>query len=223
VGSQGDIETSRALWFTGPRKAELIEEEVAPPGPGEVRVRSAASLVSAGTEMIQYRGEAGSRLESDLPTSAGTHPFPIKFAYQIVGHVDAAGADAGFEVGDRVFAYHPHQDLFTMHAGHAGGGILAPGGRRLLFGIPDQLDIDHAVFANLYSVALTCMLDVPVRIGDCVVVSGLGIVGTFCAEMARETAGRLIAVDPLASRRERAAWIGAEAVVDPADAAAAID
>jgi threonine dehydrogenase-like Zn-dependent dehydrogenase len=54
-------------------------------------------------------------------------------------------------------------------------------------------------------------------------VSGLGIVGTFCAEMARQTAGKLIVVDPLASRRERASWIGADAIVDPTDAPAAIE
>jgi 2-desacetyl-2-hydroxyethyl bacteriochlorophyllide A dehydrogenase len=217
-GSRG-----RALWFTGPRQAELLDEEVGAPGPGEVRVRGSVSLVSAGTEMIQYRGEAGSRLESDLPTSAGEYPFPIKFAYQIVGHVETAGADAEFGVGRRVFAYHPHQDLFTMRSGGAGGTTLAPSGRRLLFAVPDSLDTDRAVFANLYSVALTCLLDVPVRIGDAVVVSGLGIVGSFCAEMARETAQRLILVDPMPHRRELAAWIGADAVVAPADAAAAIE
>jgi 2-desacetyl-2-hydroxyethyl bacteriochlorophyllide A dehydrogenase len=214
--------TGRALWFTGPRRAELIDEEVRPPGPGEVRVRGTASLVSAGTEMIQYRGEAASRLESDLPTSAGRHPFPIKFAYQIVGVVEEAGVGADFEVGDRVFAYHPHQDTFTMHAGASSGSILAPYGRRLLFRVPESLDTDRAVFANLYSVALTCLLDVPVRVGDCVVVSGLGVVGSFCAHMARANAERLVLVDPLPHRRERASWVGADAVVDTVDAAAAI-
>ena len=215
--------TGRALWFTGPRQAELIEEEVGEPGPGEVRVRSSTSLVSAGTELVQYRGEASSRLESDLPTSAGRYPFPIKFAYQIVGVVEAAGEGAEFEVGDRVFAYHPHQDVFNMHSGSVGGAVLAPYGRRLLFGVPGSLDTDRAVFANLYSVALTCLLDVPVRIGDCVVVSGLGIVGTFCAQMARETAGLLVLVDPLPHRRERASWIGADAVIAPADVTETIE
>lgn len=212
---------AHALWFTGPRQAELLEEDVPPPQSGQVRVRADASLISAGTEMIHYRGQAASRIESDLPTSAGAHPFPIKFAYQIVGRVEEAGAGAEFEVGSRVFAYHPHQDIFVMD-GHVGGGTLAPFGRRLLFGIPEELDTYRAVFANLYSVALTCLLDAPVRIGDCVAVSGLGIVGTFCAEMARQTAAKLILIDPLASRRQRVNWIGADAVVEPADAAAAI-
>jgi 2-desacetyl-2-hydroxyethyl bacteriochlorophyllide A dehydrogenase len=214
---------ARAVWFTGPRQAELLAEEVRSPGPEEVLVRGVASLVSAGTEMIVYRGETRSRQETDMPTSAGEYPFPIKFSYQIVGEVEQAGERSGFAVGDRVFAYHPHQSRFTMASGRIGGGLLAPSGRTLLFAVPDALDNDHAVFANLFGVALTCLLDVPVRIGDCVAVSGLGVVGSFAGHFARKTAGRLILVDPLASRRERAAWIGADAVVHPDDAAAAIE
>jgi 2-desacetyl-2-hydroxyethyl bacteriochlorophyllide A dehydrogenase len=210
------------LWFTGPRQAELMPEEVGRPGPGEVLVRATTSLVSAGTEMIVYRGETRSRSETDLPTSAGTYPFPIKFAYQVVGEVEEAGAQSGFVPGDRVFAYHPHQDRFTMPAGRVGGGSYAAGGRTLLFAVPESLDDDHAVFANLFGVALTCLLDVPVRIGDCVALSGLGVVGSFAAHFARRTAGRLILVDPLAARRARAGWIGADAVVHPDDAPAAI-
>jgi 2-desacetyl-2-hydroxyethyl bacteriochlorophyllide A dehydrogenase len=214
---------ARAVWFTGPRRAELLAEEVRSPGAGEVLVRAVASLVSAGTEMIVYRGETRSRSETDLPTSAGEYPFPIKFSYQVVGEVEEAGPQSGFAPGDRVFAYHPHQSRFTMAAGRVGGGLLAPQGRTLLFAVPDTLDDDHAVFANLFGVALTCLLDVPVRIGDCVALSGLGVVGSFAAHFARRTAGRLVLVDPLASRRERAAWIGADAVVHPDDAPAAIE
>lgn len=214
---------SRAVWFTGPRRAELLEEQVGTPEPDEVLVRGVVSLVSGGTELVLYRGEAGSRAETDLPTSAGEYPFPIKFAYQTVGVVEESGAQAEFAPGDRVFAYHPHQELFPMRCGQAGGGLLAPSGRRLLFRIPDGLDDDRAVFANLYSVALTSLLDCPIRIGDCVVVSGLGVIGTFAAEMARETADRLIVIEPLARRREHAEWLGADAVVTPADAAATID
>lgn len=213
---------ARAVWFTGPRQAELLEEEVREPRRGEVLVRAAASLVSGGTELVLYRGEAGSRDETDLPTSAGQYPFPIKFAYQTVGVVEAAGAGAEFAVGDRVFAYHPHQSFFAMRSGRANAGLLAPSGRRLLFQIPDALDDDHAAFSNLYSVAMTSLLDCPVRIGDCAVVSGLGIVGTFAAEMARATADRLILIDPLPLRRELAERLGADAVVHPNEAAAAI-
>ncbi len=213
---------ARAVWFTAERRAEVLDEVVAEPAAGEARVRGIASLISAGTEMILYRGQTRSRAETDLPTSAGQYPFPIKFAYQVVGEVEEAGPDSGFSVGQRVFAYHPHQSRFTIAAGAVGGGGLAPYGRRLLFAVPDELNIEQAVFANLFGVALTSMLDVPVRYGDCVAVSGLGVVGGFAAHLARTTASRLIAIDPLENRRRQAAWIGADEVVDPTEAAEAI-
>src|SRR5882757_6367413 len=103
-------QAARALWFTAPRQAELRAEEVGDPGPGEIVVRALSSLVSAGTEMQVYRGKVESEQLVNLPTTGGTFPFPIKFAYQIVGEVEEAGAGAGYAVGDRVFSYHPHQE-----------------------------------------------------------------------------------------------------------------
>ena len=213
---------ARAVWFTGERRAEVLDERIPDPAAGEVRVRALASLVSAGTEMILYRGEARSRAESALPTSAGEYPFPIKFAYQVVGEVEAVGEGAQLVTGQRVFAYHPHQTLFNINAGVMTGGSYTTGGRRLVFGIPDELSDEQAVFANLFGVAMTSMLDVPVRFGDCVAVSGLGVVGSFAAYLARFTAGRLVVIDPLENRRRGADWIGADEVVHPRDAAEAI-
>jgi threonine dehydrogenase-like Zn-dependent dehydrogenase len=62
------------------------------------------------------------------------------------------------------------------------------------------------------------MLDVPIRIGDDVVIFGQGVVGSLVLLLARKTAGRLIVVDPLEDRRKRALAMGADAAVDPADA-----
>jgi threonine dehydrogenase-like Zn-dependent dehydrogenase len=50
----------------------------------------------------------------------------------------------------------------------------------------------------------------------------MGIVGTFAAMFARRTAGRLIVVDPLAARRERALGWGADVAVHPDDALSAV-
>ena len=60
------------------------------------------------------------------------------------------------------------------------------------------------------------------HIGDVVVVSGLGVIGSFVAHLCREAASRLVLVDPIAERRDRADWIGADAVVSPNDVEAAI-
>jgi len=214
--------SARAVWFVEPRHAELREEAVGAPGEREVRVTALVSLVSAGTEMIGYRGEVASPSEVDLPTRGGEFPFPLKFAYQVVGRVEEAGPESGFAAGDTVFCYHPHQERFTTPVAAGGGNELATGAWPLVFRVPDDLDVEKAAFANLFCVAYNCLLDVPVRIGDCVVVSGLGVIGSICAFLARTTADRLVLVDPLEARRERARWIGADAVVHPAEAADAI-
>jgi 2-desacetyl-2-hydroxyethyl bacteriochlorophyllide A dehydrogenase len=214
--------TSRALWFTGPCEAELREETVPAAGESEIVVRSLVSLVSAGTEMNVYRGEAATTQEVNLPTTSGEFPFPIKFAYQVVGEVEQAGAGSGYSVGDRVFVHHPHQERFRVATARSRPDDLVEGAG-LVYPVPSDLDPARAAFANLFSVAYNTLLDVPVRIGDVVAVSGLGVIGSLAAYLARLTAGRLILVDPIPERRERAAWIGADAVVPPADAPSAIE
>jgi len=202
---------TRALWFTAPRTAELREEAVREPEAGEVQVQALCSLVSAGTEMNVYRGQVGSAAEVALPTVAGEFPFPIKYGYQVVGRVVVAGDASGYETGDRVFCQHPHQERFTVDA-------RVP----IVFPLPPAVPVLTAAFSSLYRTALNCLLDVPVRVGECVAVSGLGVVGSFCAHLARKTAGKLLLIDPAPRRRELAAWIGADAVVAPDEAPAAV-
>ncbi|WP_313808887.1 zinc-binding alcohol dehydrogenase [Sphingobium sp.] len=199
---------ARALWFEGPRHAALRDEEAKAPGAGEIRVRAIHSMVSPGSEMNVYRGE-GNLPSVPLPTMAGTLPFPIKFGYQVVGRVEAAGEGSGFEPGDLVFAAHPHQDVFTMPA---------------VFGVklPSDIDTVRAGFMNMCTVALRTVHEAPIRVGEVVALSGLGIIGSLTAHLVRKSAGKLILIDPAAERRARSAWIGADAVVDPSEVAAVV-
>ncbi len=200
-----------AVWFAAASTAELRPETVRPAGPAEITVRAHRSLVSAGTEMLVYRGLTG---PDDLkpPNVEGEFAFPIKYGYQIVGVVEAAGKDAGFSAGQRVFARHPHQDLFTTQT-HS----------TWVTALPDDLDDDAATFLNLARVALTANLDAPVRIGEVAVVFGQGVVGNLCGRIARRTAGKLLVVDPMPLRRELALAYGADAAVAPDEALAAIE
>ena len=203
--------TGRAVWFVGARQAEIRDEEVAEPGEHEVMVRAQLSLVSAGTEMLIYRGEANPDEALGLATARGSFRFPVKYAYQTIGEVIAAGKDAGYQVGERVFCRHPHQDLFTLNSQG-----------RLVAHVPEDLPAERAVFLNLLEVALNAQLDVPTRLGDRVVVFGQGVVGSLCAQLARRTAGQLAVVDPLASRRRQALEWGADYAFDPSEAEAGI-
>lgn len=202
--------TATALWFTGERRAEHRPAEVRTPGLAEVTVRATCSLVSAGTEMLVYRGLAG---PDDLmpPNAEGRFDFPIKYGYQIVGRVTDAGAESGLTVGERVFARHPHQDVFTTDVRNTWVNRL-----------PDDVADTDAAFLNLARVALTANLDAPVRVGEVAVVLGQGVVGQLCGRLARRTAGALIVVDPIPMRRELALAYGADAAVAPSDAAAAV-
>ena len=212
--AQPDRLGTRALWFTSPRVAEVREESLPDPGEGEVLVRALVSLVSAGTEMNVYRGQISS-WDEVAARAVGTFPFPIKFAYQTIGEIEEAGARSPYAVGERVFIRRPHQERSVVAAED-------PATSRDIHPVPRDLDPRRAIFANLFTVAFNTLLDAPARIGDVVAVSGLGVIGTFAAQLARLTAGRLILVDPLPGRLERAAWIGADAAVSPDDAVEAI-
>ena len=85
LSSDGRIEDSNG-------QLEAREEELGPPGPGEALVRTIVSGISAGTELLFYRGEAPADLPIDetLPALAGRVSFPLKYGYAAVAVVSAA-------------------------------------------------------------------------------------------------------------------------------------
>jgi 2-desacetyl-2-hydroxyethyl bacteriochlorophyllide A dehydrogenase len=204
--------TGRAVWFTAPRTVEVRTHEVRRPGPGEVLVSGTWSLISAGTELLVYRGEVRPDQPLGVPTAEGSFAFPVKYGYQVVGRVVEAGPGATVAPGQAVFVRHPHQSLFTVAEG---GGIVTP--------LPEGVGEVAATFANLLDTAVNCLFDAPVRFGDVVVVHGLGIVGLFCAQLASRISDRVVGVDPVASRRARAAGRGVAHVATPEEAPALVE
>src|SRR5579875_2947616 len=103
---------ARALFHTAPRSVEI--RELAPPRPaaGEVLVRTLSSGISGGTERLVYRGEipADLALDDTIDALGGTFSYPFAYGYACVGEVAESGPPAA-EPGQRVFAFHPHQDL----------------------------------------------------------------------------------------------------------------
>jgi 2-desacetyl-2-hydroxyethyl bacteriochlorophyllide A dehydrogenase len=198
------VSGSCAVWFTAARTVELREEEVVPPGPGEIQVRAIASAVSRGTEMLVYRGEVPDGLALDLPSLAGGFEFPIKYGYASVGRVAAVGADVVRPVpGDVVFALHPHQSTYTLSA-------------ELAVPLPPGLDPELGTFtANLES-AISIVHDTQLRLGETAVVFGQGVVGLLVTQLLRRAgAGRVLAIDPVEGRRALAVRVGADEALPP--------
>ena len=200
----GDELKSRALWFTAPRTAELREEIVPPPGPGEVRIETTASAVSAGTELLVYRGEVPKDLPLDLPTLEGSYAFPIKYGYAAAGRVLDTGPDVEHLcAGDPVFVHHPHQEVLVVPA-------------RLPVRLPDGLDPSLGVFCANLETALGVVHDTPLRLGETALVLGGGVVGLLVARLLKlGGAGAVLVVDPLEKRRELALAAGADDAFGP--------
>jgi 2-desacetyl-2-hydroxyethyl bacteriochlorophyllide A dehydrogenase len=193
---------ARVLRFVAPRRVEIQRVEVRPPAPGEVLVRTRWSGISGGTELLAYRGELDETLELDetIPSLEGTFRYPFAYGYSCVGEVDRSGPGGPGE-GSTVFAFHPHQDLFTTPA----ADVVAVEG----------LDGPVATLFPLVETALQVSLDAGSRVEEPVVVLGLGPVGVLTAAMLQRSGADVLGADPRRDRRETASRFGIRVVDAP--------
>src|SRR4030042_64011 len=79
----------QALYFIGPRQVALISEPLPAPAFGQVLVKTIASAISPGTELLVYRGLAPADLARDetITALAGDFSFPLTYGYAAVGQV----------------------------------------------------------------------------------------------------------------------------------------
>ena len=84
--------SAEALWYVGAGHAEIRNEPLAEPGPGEVRVRALYSAISRGTERLVLAGRVPTSEFERMraPFMGGNFPFPVKYGYSTVGSVEAA-------------------------------------------------------------------------------------------------------------------------------------
>ncbi len=196
------------LWFEGSERVALREAEINGPGPGEVLVRSVVSAISAGTEMLFYRGalENGIEIDSSLPGYRRALSWPLRYGYATVGTVEAVGSggDPGLE-GASVFAFVPHASAFTAAAADV---IPVPGG----------IEPEDAVLFASAETAANLVLDAAPLLGERVSVFGLGAIGLLTTGLlARFPLASVTGWDPIALRREAAEALGARAR-DPREA-----
>jgi 2-desacetyl-2-hydroxyethyl bacteriochlorophyllide A dehydrogenase len=197
----------RSLYFTGPSEAAIRPTSVEM-ADDEVLVETRVSGISTGTELLIYRGDAPTDLPADETLEAldGDLSFPVRYGYAAVGDVIDAGpaVDDGW-IGRTVFGFTPHETRFALPPDR-----LVP--------VPDAVDPEAmAVFPSVET-ATSLVLDGRPRVGEEVVVFGAGVVG-LCTlgVLSSFPLRRLIAVEPVASRRERARGMGADAAVPPAE------
>lgn len=195
-----------AVCFTGPRAVHVREEPAPTPGRGEVLVATRVSAISAGTELLAYRGllPAGQPLDATLPALAGDTSYPLRYGYAAVGRVCELGeaVDAAW-LGRMVFAFHPHASAFSIAASE-------------LIALPDDLSPELAALLPTMETAVNLLLDGQPAIGERVVVSGQGMVGLVTtALLAAMPLAALVTLDRHPLRREASLALGAGASLDP--------
>jgi len=199
--------------WTVTREREVVFEpfDLRDPEPGELVLRTEASLVSAGTELAIFTG-----IHQGLTNPKTSWPkYPQPMGYMAVGRVERVGGDSPFAVGQRLLTS-------TGHATHA---LIRYEPRRAAWALPDDVPPERLVFARMAKTAVTACCQAEVTVGQSVAVVGLGIIGQVCLRCFDcAGAGPLVGVDFVPLRRRAAEAGGASLTLDPAerDPAAAI-
>lgn len=169
--------TAQALWYVAPGQAEIREEILTAPQPGEVRVRALFGALSRGTEALVLAGRVP---ESEFermraPFMGGRFPFPVKYGYATVGRIEDGPEK---HLGRTVFALHPHQHYFNIPE----SAIVA---------LPEAVPPRRAVLAANMETALNAVWDAAAGPADRIAIVGAGAVGALVAFLC----SRLIGVE----------------------------
>ncbi|MFP4430912.1 MAG: zinc-dependent alcohol dehydrogenase [Spirochaetaceae bacterium] len=188
--------------FSAPRRAAVVPRQVPEPREGEALVRGRVSVVSAGTELLAYRGELPREVSLDdtIESLAGEAGYPLRYGYCVLGQVEAGPPELR---GRRVFAFAPHESLFVCPL-----GALVP--------VPDDIGDDDAVFLAHAETLVNLLHDGSPLAGEWIAILGQGLVGLFLtATLSKMLPTRIAAVDPLGERRSLAVREGAASVHHP--------
>jgi 2-desacetyl-2-hydroxyethyl bacteriochlorophyllide A dehydrogenase len=171
---------------------------------GKLLVRTLTSAISAGTELLAFRGQIppGTALDETLGSlGGGTFAYPFRFGYASVGEVTAAGAGvAPGWLGRRIFAFEPHASAF----------VAAPAEVMM---VPEGLASERAVLLAHMETAVNLVLDGAPLLGEQALVIGQGTVGLLVsALLSRFPLAGLTVCEPLPLRSAAARALGARPV-----------
>ena len=196
----------RELWFTQPYHVEVRERSLPPLASGHIRVKNECSAISAGTEMLVYRGQLPSDISLDATLESLQHDqtYPLQYGYACVGRVEQIGAEVDSSwLGKRVFSFQPHASHFAATPEQV---IL----------LPDDIEPEAAVFLANMETAVNLVLDGSPALGERVLILGQGVVGLLVSSLlAQFPLTQLVALESLSLRKAQSLKFGVQQVFDP--------
>ncbi|MFT6300749.1 MAG: putative dehydrogenase/threonine dehydrogenase-like Zn-dependent dehydrogenase [Saprospiraceae bacterium] len=188
--------------------------------PGHLLIHSTASLISAGTErMLVEFGQANflqkarkqpdkvkmvlDKVKTDglittLDAVKSKLDQPLPLGYCNVGLVSGIGNGVeGYVTGDRVVSNGPHSDV-----------VRVP--KNLCAKIPCNVSDEEAAFTVLGSIGLQGIRLANPTLGECFVVTGVGLIGLMTVQLLVANGCRVLAVDYDQNKLDLAREFGAE-------------
>lgn len=193
------------------KTGELKVEELPPPvlRPGGVLVRTAYSLISAGTERTTV-----ATAQSSLIGKARQRPDLVKQVLDSVRReglvntyekvmarletVKALGyscAGTVIEVGEGVTGFHVGDQVACAGVGYASHAEINFVPVNLCTLLPAGLSLDWAAYTTLGAIAMQGIRQARVQLGENVVVVGLGLIGQLTVQMLRAAGCRILGID----------------------------
>jgi predicted dehydrogenase/threonine dehydrogenase-like Zn-dependent dehydrogenase len=123
---------------------------------------------------------------------------PMLLGYSSAGIVMEVGDDvAGFAPGDAVATNGPHSEFVSVP-------------KNLCVKLPQGLSFDKAAFASIGAIAMQGIRLAGSALGECFVVTGLGLLGLILIQLLKANGCRVLGIDLVPSRIEIARRLGAE-------------
>ncbi len=190
----------RVAAIDGRGRFVVVEDNVPALQRGQVLVENRATLISPGTEL----GGVKARRENPDPDAP-----PRKFGYSSAGVVIDTGEGCEDIAGGLAVA--------CMGGGYAQHSDYVAVPRNLTVPKPDVISFEEAAFAHLGATALHAVQRADLRIGENVLVVGLGILGQISVQFAKIAGTHVAAMDLLEMRRALAERGGADLLLDGSD------
>ena len=162
------MQKNPTIVFKEPKKAVIEEREMPEPGPGQVLIKTACTLISTGTELTI--------LEADYPEGSFWEEYgalPFDPGYDNIGEVVEVGpgVDTGL-VGTKAATYGQHAQYVVRDAEE-----IRP--------IHRDIADDHAVFFTIAEIVMNGIRRPHVTWGESVAVYGLGVLGQLTVQFCR--------------------------------------